>query len=259
MAIRSYIDLTLLIRILSVGPGTSADNIRLRSRPLNDGELVSTAVRAFTDRRRATVFHERYHYWQGLSLPYLVRQAALTREAAFRAFRSLAANQADFHVWSASPPEVADLSHRILVWENSRHLLQFSEEQDCRGLPEDAPQGTRLSIVDLVEGAASIAEWQVTAAPQNTQPDATDFRRWLVRVPAYTRAYEFASRVLRDDTIALRSILPLICASLRTTKPLLAFLTLLQGLSLDLHSKGVVNGIADSSCHRHQGRFANPS
>ncbi|HEX8246040.1 MAG TPA: hypothetical protein VF541_21170, partial [Longimicrobium sp.] len=55
---------------------------------------------------------------------------------------------------------------------------------------------------------------------------------------SYTTTYRFLARVLEDEALALRCIVPLICAAFETNDPVRAFLSLSAGLKVKQQTEG---------------------
>ena len=104
-----------------------------------------------------------------------------------------------------------------LVWGRS----------DAR-FPDEAFDELRISPLDLLECAASLAEYQVTARGDRTDPAVLS--RWAKRNPAALDVHDFVARYLGDGRIALRALLPTINVSFHTSEPIKTFASLLHRL-----------------------------
>src|SRR5262249_44025680 len=88
--------------------------------------------------------------------------------------------------------------------------------------PSDVIDQLELTALDLLECATSLAEFQLSTEAQK-RSDPLALRRWAKRNPAYLQPFDFAARFLGSESLALRTLLPLINASFHTTQPNRAF------------------------------------
>jgi hypothetical protein len=201
-----------------------------------DAEFISM-VRAFTpeqgaaptgllshlpQRSRQIQFHEDYHFWQGLRLPFVYRYATLAFRQASLAFKHLASAQKDYRLWDCWLPEFERLGMDERIGRYLGHLVWGREEAK---FPNEVEEEIRQRPLDLLECATSLAEFQVSADGDKSDPAI--LRRWAKRNPAYLEPYEFASRFLNDARLALRCSLPLINAAFETSEPVRSFVELL--------------------------------
>jgi hypothetical protein len=107
------------------------------------------------------------------------------------------------------------------------------------GPPAGAADGRRLSPLDLLEGATSLAQYQVERGAK-AATDLQTFTRWRKRTNSYLDAYWLAARVLGDQQLALRSLLPIINAAFTTSDPVRAFITLLGVFRWQVHGSDAV-------------------
>jgi hypothetical protein len=167
-------------------------------------------------------FHEDYHYWQGLHLPFVHRYATLTFRHVFQAFRKLSGMDPDFRRWDCLLPEFERLSLEEKIGFHGSELVWGRGKAE---FPEPIDDEIRIRPLDLLECATSIAEFQFSALGDKSDPIL--FRRWSKRNPAYLEPYEFACRFLGDRRLGLRCILPLINAAFHTSEPVRTFYELL--------------------------------
>jgi hypothetical protein len=199
-----------------------------------------------------TAFHEAYHYWQGLRLPYLHRYAALFFVAMGQVFHGLARAEPDWHQWDTlTRQSFPSLGTEKFVWFIDDSVFVSVSPTDG---PGGAPPTLALSPLDLLETAASLAEFQVDTPHDRTDP--LHFQRWTKRHATYRGAFDYASRALGDARLALRCTLPAINASFETTDPVRAFCYLIYRLVHGRHdSPAVQTFIAQNEPCRWGGLF----
>jgi hypothetical protein len=174
------------------------------------------------------VFHETYHYWQGLRLPFLQWYAVNALRYVLQTFAQLNPMIPDLHEWDVVLPSLHMLSR---PWRCQRlRGGSFGIIFDERKRDADVEDEVLLSPLDLLEGAASMAEWQTFGPTPEEVTDPTGFNRWCKRHPSYTSAYRFVARALRDERLALRCFAPMVAAAFETSDPLRAFLSLLSSV-----------------------------
>jgi hypothetical protein len=198
-------------------------------RLLEDEKDVDAAFAAWSqhhDANRALMFHETYHYWQGLRLPFLYRYAVAATRNIFLVFRALSHDSLDWHRWSAQVPalHMLNVERRCVRWSETQVGLVPDNYKENDFLEESV-----ISITELLEGATSLAEWQVSATSNADAVNPVLFARWRKRTPSYDRVYRFVSKIV-GDAIAIRCCLPLINASFYTSDPVVAFVGLLAVL-----------------------------
>lgn len=87
MSLRSYVDLCLFIRMLRAErEAISAEAVEDLAHAA-DKERAVRVWRAQFSANPMVWFHEHYHYWQGLRLPFLFFYSAFSLRAVFTAFR----------------------------------------------------------------------------------------------------------------------------------------------------------------------------
>jgi hypothetical protein len=171
------------------------------------------------------VFHEAYHFLQGLRLPFLYRYALFSFWTIYRAFRRLAVNP-DLHNWVCELPGLDYLNRPTRVWNRPEKDLYVGDESNVNALGQGEPS-LELTPLDLLEGAASLAEFQAsTVEPSLIDPIAFDL--WTKRNRSYTKAFQYVASILEDEQLALRIFLPLVNTAFHTTRPVRAFIMLLD-------------------------------
>ena len=174
MPIRSHVDLCLYTRFLHYRSGDVDPQIH---NLLFDGHEREAWVKQFShDLGRS--FHEAYHYWQGLRLPFLHRYAILTLRVVAQAFQELNKIQ-DLHAWDCMLPELYRLTLASRWYSpEPRHVY-------VAPLSNGTGEGIDLTCIDLLEGAATIAQWQTTVAQGDERTSWLAFSRWTKRNPSY--------------------------------------------------------------------------
>lgn len=194
----------------------------LRTWPFKQGESPQELLSRLPERSHQIRFHEDYHYWQGLRLPFVYRYATLALRQAMRAFTRLSQQERDHTRWDCVLPEFERLSLDMRVGRYGSHLVYGGDKTK---FPPELEEEIRLSPLDLMECATSIAEFQVTEEGDRSDPKV--FSRWAKRNPATLEPYKFAAAHLGSPALALRCMLPLINASFHTSEPVRTFVELL--------------------------------
>ena len=226
---RSHVDLGLFVRFVHVRRDQIPPEVleMLLNGGRSDTDLLSRAWASQMASTSQITFHETYHFWQGLRLPFLYRYALLSYKGMITAFKRLSESIQDLHDWDCILPELERLGLKKRIWGNLGGSLTISgsdsEELSKQSIP------LVISPLDLLEGATSIAEFQVHTKPSE-QYDARVFSRWIKRNPAYVDAFGWLAKNLGDEELALRCFIPLINAAFHTTEPVRAFATLAQYL-----------------------------
>lgn len=241
MSFRSHLDLCSFISFIHIKNYEIAPNLDdfIKALELRNEMPVAPILNQLSPRSRQVIFHETYHYWQGLRLPFTFRYAFLAIIRVAHGFRVLARECSDYKEWSCFLPELhrLDLKSRIGFDEAKTYWT----DSDGESL-QQIPNLLYLSCIDLMECATSIAEFQVTtiSVDQRTEPSA--LKRWTKLNPAYIAPFQFAARFLGNEPLALRTIIPMINASFHTTDPIRAFAELLSRFKASLQ-KGELNEI----------------
>lgn len=236
MSIRSHVDPCLFIVVMHIKGEQLESNLveYLNSTELSDGDQARTLLDLINSRSRQVLFHESYHYWQGLRLPFLYRNAL----GAFRdvniAFKKLSQSSADFLSWKCVMPahDRLNLKYRLGI-EDDDNIKMYEEQGE---LPPSVQYECSISPLDILECAASIAEFQV-ANKGNNLADPILWKRWSKRNPSYQIPLEFAFHYLGNISISLRLILPLINTAFHTTDPVRAYADLLVIVKLYLEKR----------------------
>ena len=183
MVMRSHVDpCTFVMYIHIAGDHLRTDlSEKLQSfQPEQDASLHSVLAH-LTPRSRQVHFHEAYHFWQGLRLPFLFRYASLAFRQAFMAFKSLATQEEDFLKWDCILPELERLGLRERIGlGRTGHLFLGGHEAL---FPPEVTSEVAISPLDRLECATSLAEFQVTATGDKTDPIVLS--RWAKRNPSY--------------------------------------------------------------------------
>lgn len=222
MPVRSNVDLCLFIRLVSVARERILESEIADLLESDDPERAMRVWRSRFEASRTTLFHEGYHYWQGLRLPFLHWYATFAFRESLSQMKQFAGTGLPFEQWNAIVPAFHYLGERLACFYLGKSRFQIQ-------MPTAKPPGeplvsALLSPIDLLEGATSVAEWQsITDLPT----DVKQFIRWTKRNPAYTDAFDFVSGVLKSEELALRCFNPLIEKAFATNRPLRAFLELL--------------------------------
>jgi hypothetical protein len=160
-------------------------------------------------------FHEAYHFWQGLRLPFLHRYALLTLRTTAHAFQKLDTIE-NLHEWHCLLPEF----ERLFL--PSRWHSPMPGQVNVAPLSQGKGPGIDLTPSDLFEGAASLAQWQTTVAQGSERWSWIHFKRWSKRNPSYTTAIDAVANALGDDSLALRCFLPMVNVAFHTSEPVLS-------------------------------------
>ena len=210
MPIRSHIDLCIFARFIHVRSANIAPEVE---QLLETGAQRDAWVNQFTSDLGMS-FHEAYHFWQGLRLPFLHRYALLSFRVVAQAFRALDQIE-DLHEWDCMLPELNRLS-LASRW----HLFAPGQVNVIR-VSSHTGEGIDLTPLDLLEGSASLAQWQTTVARGDERWSWTHFSRWSKRNPCYTDALEAVMEALDNRSLALRCFIPMVNVAFHTSEPVL--------------------------------------
>ncbi|MGI8739107.1 MAG: hypothetical protein ACR2KU_05535 [Gammaproteobacteria bacterium] len=193
MLIRSHTDLCFFVVFAHILRNQIDDELlkAIMAIPTRDGgAFVADRLSA---RSRQIIFHENYHYWQGLRLPFLFRYAFLAFRTVLLAFKQLSRQNIDYHVWDCIIPELhrLDVKYRI-AWAPGGIIYWGGSEAK---LPKEGAVECSFSSIDLLESATSLAEFQYTT-PARAVTDPSTFSRWAKRNPAYLAPFELTARFL---------------------------------------------------------------
>lgn len=237
MSYRSYVDPCLFIVFIHIHEEQVDEDLEeaLKVFRPEHGAAIGPILAKLPDRNHQILFHETYHYWQGLRLPYLYRYALLSYRLMMQAFFRLSLATEEFEDWQCELPQL------IPLYAGSRVGFRPDGNVFWGGLDAEMPvlkeNELTLRPMDLLECAASLAEFQATR-PRGELYDPVALKRWRKRNPNYLIPFDFASRWLESDALAMRCLLPLINAAFHTTIPVRAFIELLaRTWVMDRHSR----------------------
>ncbi|RSL17212.1 hypothetical protein EDE15_2742 [Edaphobacter aggregans] len=224
MSLRSHVDMCLFVRIMRADvEHVSSQGIEDLDRA-KDVEPALRLWRAQYEAHTTTWFHELYHYWQGLRLPFLFWFACYSFRWIMTGFRDFMRSNLPFDQWNGIAPQLEYLSlkQHCLYMGVGEFILRVEDVPPPSGWKCQA----MLSPLDLIEGATSIAEWQVQSPTHG--PNTKEFFRWCKRHPAYVDAFQFVTQALGSDELALRCFNPLVEAAFHTSQPVRGFVELLS-------------------------------
>ena len=206
---RSYVDLCLLIRFIELteerfgphSPGTADEMLEL--------------WQAHESTMPSYVFHELYHCWQGLRLPFVYRYAKRTLREFPATIRWVRDQDLDL------------LSNELAIGGPVAQLGEMWSPSSPSPTSALVPAYGSLTPLDLLEGAATLAEFQMQHDEQQ-RTDCRVFDRWCKRNPSYTNAFGVCDARLNTPGFALRTFLPLVCQAFCTSDPTRAFAELTE-------------------------------
>lgn len=245
---RSHVDPCVFISYIQIGGEHFTSELRdeLALFEFEQGKSPSTLLNKLSKRSKQTLFHETYHYWQGLRLPFIYRYALLAFNAVVNTFRDTAHNIINGTVGTIDASALERLSIKYKIGRAPTGALFFSGSEEC--FNNEVIETINISALNLLECATSLAEYQITS----THPllDIASLKRWEKRNPASLDAFWFIARFLGSDVVALRLALPLINASFHTSFPERAFVELLAKawyfVNKSAHSQGFL--LQDEPC-----------
>ena len=223
MPIRSHVDPTLFVIFLHIDEQEYGEEFRALVRSLRPtkGTNVQSLFAALNDRQRRTMAHERYHFWQGLRLPFLHTYATITLRSAFLGVREMARTASDWRNWMDLGAIVNGFdrldSSFDIAGDPSGKLVFGQQRFSAYDL------ALEFSAKEMLECAASIFDYHGACETRAEISDPVQFKRWRKRHPAYLRIYDFLAGFLELDRLSLRVLLPLINASFQTSFPERAF------------------------------------
>jgi hypothetical protein len=227
--IRSHLDPTLFVVFLHIDARSYDEEFRALARSLETGPgtNISPLFNGLKDREHRIVAHERYHFWQGLRLPFLHIYALMTLRNSVLGARELAKAEPDWRRWPKLDPITTGFDRLDMAFHLSGDRsgqLAFARQ----GLPP-AEYNLSSNIKDMLECAASIFDYQASCTTSFSEmSDPICFASWRKLRPRYLKVYDFLSSFFQSEQLALRSALPLINAAFRTSNPEVA-LALLAG------------------------------
>ncbi|UEM08422.1 hypothetical protein J4G43_026890 [Bradyrhizobium barranii subsp. barranii] len=223
MRIRSHLDPTLFVVFWHIDAREYDEEFRrlVRSQTRGKGTDVGRIFDALRERESRIWAHERYHFWQGLRLPFLHLYAMQTMRTVIVGAGTLAKLVEDWRKWADHALAVA-LFARL---DSPFHLGANRSGQIALGSTPLAGYEFTLksSPKEMLECAASIFDYQTSCKAVREMSDPVSFRKWCKRNPAYLRIFDFLKDFLSSDRLALRTVLPLINAAFHTSYPERAF------------------------------------
>jgi len=160
-------------------------------------------------------YHELYHFWQGISWPYLFIFSSELWEF-YRERRKQIKSMNDPISWPLGNEGLR--SPWAKLYSTAR--ISFKPPNGLNFEPVESDDGKRtLSNWRLLEGAASLFQYKVSAKGLGS-PEG--FVKWTDEHHAYLNAYNLMSDVLGEE-FAFRGLVPLIAASFHTTEPINTF------------------------------------
>jgi hypothetical protein len=230
MPIRSHIDTWMFCKFINVNEN-DIDKAILNNYPdkKNKEQLFQTVNKQYL-KSQNLIFHETYHFWQGLRLPFLHKYAILMLRGVTEIFASFSMSEKDLLLWEGKlqHPEFYDLFEKFKFFNINGDILFFDTDKQIQFMgPEIGLEEvifSEFSIIDLLECSASLAEYQFSCSCIFDAYDDIKFDRWQKRNPAYTDVYNFVCKYFNGNkSLVLRLLIPLINASFNTTNPLRAF------------------------------------
>lgn len=186
---------------------------------------IDPIISALRDKDVLTSAHEQYHFWQGLRLPFLHLYATTTLQRAIRNASRMARRIEEWNQWDTQKTsfgfEFSRLDRKIYIGGNRNGRITW-DSYPLSGFDVSL----ELSAKEMLEGAASIFDFQISCGKKSEMSDPVHFKRWCKRNPAYTRVVAFLADYLASDRLALRLALPLINAAFHTSMPETAFVHL---------------------------------
>ena len=198
------------------------DDLRVRS------DTVRESLCRWAEKSLNTVIHERFHYWQGISLPFMQWYSVVALKSFSLCFSDLLRLKCNPKDWptkvrTKSPLPLLTARHGYVVGQESIVRITATKRESAGW------DGTRhvyfLSVRDLLESSASFAEWQAGAFAERNRRNA--FESWCKTTPSYDYAYRIARNIVEDAELTFCCFLPVIWASFHTTDPPRAFVALM--------------------------------
>lgn len=247
MSAKSHVDLCMFIQILEIEEDKIPESIKAALLSRNYGEINqilsndndNTNIR-FRFVNKETNLHESIHLIQGVIYPYLRLYSVFSFIQMHKLFKMvpepvLSDEQND--VLSVTIPElslldlefyVADLSKRFLFWRFNKHVLGVSADHSHFRADQIL---TKLSVVDLLENAASLMQYKITSGKDF--PSWVEFQRWSKRNPSYTAVLDFIAKYLGNSDLAIRILLPVIQVAFETNWPVRTFVNLIGAIKIN--------------------------
>ncbi|HEY4194959.1 MAG TPA: hypothetical protein VGM63_05460 [Mucilaginibacter sp.] len=195
----------------------------------------------FYEKGQQKNFHETYHLWQGIRLPYLQRHAVCKLMLMRFGLNKFLEHNKDYRNWQAylGVKDVYELNEEGQFSIGDQGIIYEAPKKNrffMEGLGRRTDTVTELfSAIDLLEAATTMAEFQYCCNEIVDAYDPLKFERWIKRNPGNVKVYRFVSEYLgKSGAIAIRIFIHLINAAFHTTDPLRAFATLLVRFSSGL-------------------------
>ena len=117
MPVRSHVDLGLFVVFLHVPPEQVTPALLRELDRVNgrQGERFDGVEAELPSRVRQVIFHEHYHFWQGLRLPFVFRYAFLSTRLMFLAFQKLVRVTPEYHDWDCVLPQLELLNMKTMA------------------------------------------------------------------------------------------------------------------------------------------------
>src|SRR3569832_910572 len=238
MPVRSHVDPCFNVRFMHVRPVAMSEQVARSLRDAPETDVVTLAKsydENFASNPR-TLFHEAYHFWQALRLPFLYRYATLAFSQYFLAFRRLTRQSTNYETWDCTIPALFRLELEGWLWGMpGDREFSYSKSSDRGPRGQSAPSLSTTPLA-LMENAASLAEFEVFGEG-DTPSDPVAFNRWTKRYPAYTDAIRYVANAFQSEKLALLAFVPMVNAAFQTTDPVRAFALLLNGTHSSLQNE----------------------
>lgn len=231
MSLRSHVDPVLYTRFIMLDEAElSPEDVELWRAP-SSSESLKPALNRVLGKHPRVLFHEAYHCFQGLFAPFLRRFALIAWHEIIRAFDLLSGTATDHRNWAgAAMPELARFSQTTTL------MLELD------GVSIACPP---ISVLEIVEGIATLVEWQMYAHEKHFDAsDIDEFDLWKKRTPGYLKLYDIVSSVV-GPVRALRSATALGTAALATSAPSYALTLLIPELAKRLPRSDVTSEFDD--------------
>lgn len=219
MRIRSHLDPTLFVIFLHVDTRGYDDDFRALARSLQAtrGTDIGPLFDALKERERRILAHERYHFWQGLRLPFLHVYALVTLRGTLLGARHLAAVESDWRGWSQIGARASIFDRLDMPY----HLAGKPSGELAFGAQTTPGYDLNLVITakQMLEYAASIFDFQGSCETIAQMSDPQAFHRWRKRNPAYLEVHDFLRDFFRSERLVLRMGLPMVNAAFHTSIP----------------------------------------
>ena len=100
MIARSHVEPSLGVLFLHVPRSAVTEELLRTADAIGPDADSSELVKALPRRSQQVLFHEHYHFWQGLRLPFLHRYAFSSQHVIWSAFKTLAQHEANWRTWA---------------------------------------------------------------------------------------------------------------------------------------------------------------